>query len=190
MVDAPVATTRHVAPPEETLLPMKTRFGVSVRLPSLVLGSAVLLTGTLSPVSAPWLTVRSFDETTRRSAGIMSPAATCTTSPTTSSERGTSLTPVSARSTLQVTLIMSRSPCTAALLWPSWKKRRSPEMSTIVRMMMAVAGFLSPGDARMTSVTSEMTASTMRIPVNGSVNDFASRLGTDACLTWWTAFEP
>ena len=53
MVEVPVATTRHVAPPEETLLPMKTRFCVSVRLPSPELGSAVLLTGTLSPVSAP-----------------------------------------------------------------------------------------------------------------------------------------
>lgn len=190
MVETPVATTRHVAPPDETLLPMKTRSGWSVRDPSPLPASAVLLTGTLSPVRVPWLTVRSLETTTRRSAGIMSPAATCTTSPTTSSPSGISLTPVSARSTLQVTLIMSSSSWTAASLWPSWKNRRSPEMRTMVTMMMTVAGFLSPGAARMTSVTREMMASTMRMPVNGSANDLTRRFGTEARLAWWTTLEP
>ena len=52
----------------------------------------------------------------------------------------------------------------------------------MVTMMMTVAGFLSPGAARMTSVTREMMASTMRMPVNGSANDLTRRFGTEARL--------
>lgn len=76
IVEAPVAMTIPVPPPETTSDPMKARSRWSTSVPVPSVSSAVLYTGTLSPVSEPWLTMRSFEAMILRSAGIMSPAAT------------------------------------------------------------------------------------------------------------------
>ena len=104
-VSAPTATTTALALPLTTLLPIKARFAVSVRDRLFSAGAASFSTGSLSPVSADWLTNRSLALSILRSAGIMSPADRQTRSPTAISSMGISvLTP--ARSTHDVVCIM------------------------------------------------------------------------------------
>ena len=65
-------------------------------------------TGKLSPVSEPWITNRSFATTMRTSPGIMSPAASLTTSPGTSCETAISWG-LPSRMTVAVTEIIALS---------------------------------------------------------------------------------
>ena len=86
-----MATTTAVAVPLSTLVPMKHRLDSSSTLFESAAGSlSNFSTGMASPVSADWFTNRSLAESTRKSAGIMSPADTCTTSPGTRRSIGTS----------------------------------------------------------------------------------------------------
>lgn len=151
---------------------------------------AVLLTDALSPVSAPWLTVRSFDETTRRSAerGSCRRRRRAHVSHDEAGEGDLAHAGLRALDALQVALIMSKLHSGVLALLEEAEKSGDEHHREDDDGGRGIS--CRRGDARMTSVTKEMTASTMRMPVNGSVNDFASRLGTDACLTWWTAFEP
>ena len=54
-------------------------------------GSAFFSTGIDSPVSADWVTKKSFADRIRKSAGMMLPAASTTMSPGTTSSSGTSI---------------------------------------------------------------------------------------------------
>ena len=156
-VSSPVATTTARADPETTLVPVKTMFPQSPTVSTLPFaaagrGSAVFSTGSLSPVSAAWLRKRSFASMTRASAGTRSPAARRTTSPTTSSEKGTSRSGSPARSTQHVVVTSLRRDSAAARPRSSCTKRSTPEMATITAMMTQVEGSSSPGAARMTLV--------------------------------------
>ncbi len=73
---APVVATTAVAVPLITLVPMKQTVGISVSAAGFS-GAALrssFSTGSDSPVSALWLTNRSFAAIRRTSAGTMSPA--------------------------------------------------------------------------------------------------------------------
>ena len=96
-----MATTTALPWPLTTLVPMKQIFGVSSgpippRAVAMADFSATLprasyfSTGMDSPVRIAWLTNRSFDDNSRTSAGIMSPAPRWTMSPGTSSAIGIS----------------------------------------------------------------------------------------------------
>ena len=138
MVSPPTASTTAVAEPLMTLLPRKARFGASVRAPPAAAGPPLFSTGSLSPVRADWLTDRSFAARMRTSAGIMSPAQRCTTSPATMSSSGTS-SRRQARSTQAVVCSMLPSRAATLPLRVSCTKRSAPEMSTIAVMMSTVA---------------------------------------------------
>ena len=88
-------------------------------------------TGSDSPVRVPWLMKRSFDDSSRTSPGIMSPAANLTTSPGTRSRSGISLASPS-RTTVAVTWIMALSFCAAASARTSCQKRSTTLSATII----------------------------------------------------------
>ena len=90
IVSFPTTTTIAFALPLITVLPAKTRLGVSVNRHLFGDASPFFSTGSLSPVRADWLTNRSFAASIRISAGIISPADSQTISPTTTSSRGIS----------------------------------------------------------------------------------------------------
>ncbi len=80
-----MATATAIAVPLSTLVPRKATFASSMGdLPGGPLSVSNFSTGNDSPVNEPWMTNRSLAETIRMSAGIMSPAASLTTSPGTS----------------------------------------------------------------------------------------------------------
>ena len=115
-----MASTTPRAEPLSTLLPMKQALVNSkVALPVIVCGSAFFSTGMDSPVSADWLTKKSLAQSTRRSAGMRLPAARTTTSPGTTSSRGTSVSRPS-RSTVTVVLTSFCSFSTAREERASW----------------------------------------------------------------------
>lgn len=92
---APVATTTPVAVPEVTDVPIRQRLSASTGSvlscwPRSAPRVSALATGRDSPDSAAWLTIRSLEVMSRRSAGIRSPAASLTTSPGTTWSMGTS----------------------------------------------------------------------------------------------------
>ena len=73
---------RRVAEPLSTLVPRKAMLSSSKGdVAGEPLSTSNFSTGNDSPVSEPWMTNRSLAETIRTSAGIMSPAASFTTSP-------------------------------------------------------------------------------------------------------------
>src|SRR5450432_1132799 len=81
--------------------------------------NACFSTGKLSPVSDPWLTNRSLAWRMRTSPGIMSPAASWTTSPGTNWPRGTSRGSPS-RTTVALTEIIALSLAAALSARASW----------------------------------------------------------------------
>ena len=107
-------TTTAVAMPLWTLVPMKQVFFSSVgKFSCSVLRSETFSTGSASPVRLPSLTKRSFNDSSRTSPGIMSPAASLMMSPGTKSRRGISLAAPS-RIAVAVTWIMALSFSAAA----------------------------------------------------------------------------
>ena len=88
---------------------------------------------------------KSFASKMRTSAGIISPAAKCTMSPTTKSSIGISIFSCSLRVTVQVVVIIASSFSAALPLLDSCTKRSVPEMITIVEMMTTVKGSKSSG---------------------------------------------
>ncbi len=126
----------------------------------------------------------------RISAGTMSPAASLTTSPTTTSSMSISRSPTPSRST-QVVVVIILSRFSAALpLRASCTKRSAPEMITIVAMMITVVGSASPGSAAMMSVNPDTRASTNRMAVNGLTNAWITRLGSEVFFPLVTMFAP
>ena len=118
--------------------------------------------GSDSPVSDDWLTKRSLVSMTRTSAGIMSPAASVTMSPGTSSSIGSSSTSRPARFTEQVFFTIFLSASLDRLARQSWQKR-------MMTLRIVVHSF-SSGAAIQTSRTYETTISRVRIPMNGLMN--------------------
>ena len=134
----PVATTTAVALPLPTLVPryatVRSSSGDDGAAPC---SAANFSTGTLSPVSEPCTTNRSFACTMRTSPGIMSPAVSRTTSPGTSCETATSaLAPP--RIAVAFTEIMALSFAAAPLALASWKRRR-PTLSAIIASIIVAA---------------------------------------------------
>ena len=99
-------------------------------LSSFVSGSWNFSTGSDSPVRLPWLTKRSFEDSSRTSPGIMSPAASLMMSPGTKSRSGISRAAPS-RTTVAVTWIMALSFSAAASARASCQKR-SPTLSATI----------------------------------------------------------
>ena len=147
-VCAPVATTRAVAVPETTLVPMKSRLGCAMTSASPGRASANFSTGSDSPVSAACATKRSRAASTRQSAGTMSPAARWTRSPGTSSRSGMSCggggpgageLAVTRRSTLARLPTRAFSRSTARPERPSCTKRMPVLRATMATMTSAEA---------------------------------------------------
>ena len=140
---APVEITMACAVPLTTLVPIKHRVSHSSGL--LCCGSrlvATFSTGSDSPVSEAWATNRSRACTTRRSAGIISPAASLMTSPGTNWSIGSSTQPFSpfsliTRSTVAVLLTIAFSASAALVERASCTKFSSVEMTTIRAMTPA-----------------------------------------------------
>lgn len=126
--------------------------------------------GSDSPVSDDWLTKRSLVSMTRTSAGIMSPAASVTMSPGTSSSIGSSSISRPARFTEQVFFTIFLSASLDRLARQSWQKRMMTLSRIIVAMIRIVVHSFSSGAAVQTSRTYETTISRVRIPMNGLMN--------------------
>ncbi len=137
-VRGPVSTTTAVAVPLSTDVPRKHRFFSSSAVPSPRSPAvANFSTESDSPVRLACVTKRSRQVRIRTSAGIMSPAQRCTTSPGTSRASGSS-TGRPARRTVAVTRIIARSFSAAASARASCAKRRLTP-STIMTVMTAAA---------------------------------------------------
>ena len=133
----PVVTTAAAAVPLSTFVPMKqTLLSSSGATPARVSGASNFSTGNDSPVRLAWLMNRSFAESTRTSAGIMSPAAKTTTSPGTICSRGISRCRPS-RTTVAVMLIIALSFAAAASARDSCQNRKSTLKTTIALIMIA-----------------------------------------------------
>ena len=110
----------------------------------------------------------------RRSAGIISPAARWTMSPTTSSSIGRScFTPP--RSTQAVVWIMAVSLSATLPLRVSCTKRSAPDTATITPMIPTVIKFFSPGSASRMSVTTDTAANSSKTSEKGSAKASSSR---------------
>ena len=112
--------------------------------------------GSDSPVSDDWLTKRSLVSMTRTSAGIMSPAASVTMSPGTSSSIGSSSTSRPARFTEQVFFTIFLSASLDRLARQSWQKRMMTLSRIIVAMIRIVVHSFSSGAAVGSTVLAEV----------------------------------
>ena len=173
MVSSPTTSTRAVALPEITLVPIKASDSVSKRLskfcPSALFKQS-FSTASLSPVRPDCCTKKSRESSSKTSAGIMSPALSLMMSPTTSSSIGSSCSAPS-RITVAVLTINRDRLLAARSLRNSWIKRMPPEISTRTTMMMEVVGSSSPGLASQTFVTRDTRAITSKMTVNGLIID-------------------
>ena len=95
-------------------------------------------TGKLSPVSELWITNRSFATSMRTSAGIMSPAASVTTSPGTSWDTAISWAAPSRITAVAVTEIIALSLAAALSALASWTSF-SPTLKAIISDIMVPA---------------------------------------------------
>ena len=136
-VPSPVAATMPTPLPLTTFVPMNARQLQFVSEPASH-GSAFFSSGALSPVSADCATNKSFAATMRKSAGIISPAERCTSSPTASSDTGISFLPSPLRETQVVVVIIAESFSAAAPLRDSCTKRRMPDTATMTAITMTV----------------------------------------------------
>ena len=136
-------------------------------------------TGNVSPVSELWITNRSFATSMRTSAGIMSPAASVTTSPGTSWDTAISWGCPS-RVTVAVTEIMAFSLAAALSALASWTSF-SPRLKAIISDIMVPARkspvaneTLAKTVSRITSGLSTACQISLPIPIRWSL---ASTLG-------------
>ena len=131
-------------------------------------------TGKLSPVSEPWITNRSFAATMRTSAGIMSPAASSTTSPGTSCETAISWG-LPSRITVAVTEIMALSLAAALSALASWMSFSPTPRAIISDIMIPARGSpvanetLARTASRITSGLSTACQSSLPMPVRWSL---------------------
>ena len=129
-----MASVTASAEPDTTLVPISRMLSSSGAVAAASLrGCSNFSTGSDSPVIEAWPTNRSLAESTRRSAGIMSPADSASTSPGTSWRIGSS-TRSCPRSTVAVLLTISLSRSAARFDLPSCQKRSSVESTTMVAM--------------------------------------------------------
>lgn len=147
-VRAPVCTISAVAVPLITLVPMNSRLSRSSTPLALPLAGTLanFSTGIASPVSADWLMNRSLAESSRQSAGIMSPADSAIRSPGTRSRIGTSMrsappVPSSGRSTVEVLLTIALSSSAALFERDSCRKRSTVDSTTM--LPITTAAFMS-----------------------------------------------
>src|SRR5664280_1130017 len=123
-----------VADPLSTLDPRKQRQGSSSGFwSSAGAGAAFFSTGSASPVRAAWFKNRSFAESTRTSAGTMSPAASRMMSPGTSLLSGSSCC-FPSRTRVAVLLTIAWSFAAALSARSSWKKRSTTPRTTITKI--------------------------------------------------------
>ena len=155
-----MARITAIAVPETTLVPMNRMLSRSSGLlVSLSCWRGNFSTGIDSPVIAAWLTNRSLAQSTRQSAGIMSPADSTTRSPGTNCLIGSSMRAVqSRRRTVAVLLTIAFSASAAWLDLVSCQNRSNVESTTMEKITMA---------AFMSSVSQEMTASNVSSRLNG-----------------------
>ena len=157
-VSRPVATTRASAEPLSTLVPRKAMSVSSIGdRPGGPRSVSNFSIGSDSPVSEPWITNRSLAETTRTSAGIMSPAASLTTSPGTSCETGVSWSWPSRR-TVAVTEIIALSLVAALSAFASWISFRPTPIAIMSDITLP---------ARTSPVAKEIVASTASSSTSG-----------------------
>ena len=176
-----MVTTTAVAVPLSTLVPMKQMFLSSVgELSSSVSGSWNFSTGSDSPVRLPWLTKRSFEDSSRTSPGIISPAASLMMSPGTKSRRGISLAAPS-RTTVAVTWIMAFSFSAAASARASCQKR-SPTLSA------TITAITEP--ARASPVRKETADKVVSRITSGLRMIFRTRTGQPCFRSCATSFGP
>jgi hypothetical protein len=136
--------------------------------------------GSDSPVRLACMTNRSLEEITRRSAGIMSPAESFTTSPGTRSLRGTSVYCPS-RTTVAVTVIIAFSRAAAESARDSWMNlRRTPRM-TIRHITVPALG---------SSVANEIAARAVRRTTRGLRREIINRQSHPCRISWATSFNP
>ena len=152
---------------------MKHRLGRSNGSVTVVPGSrSYLSTGIASPVSAAWLTCKSFVASSRRSAGTRSPAESCTMSPGTSWSIGTSCacepSACGRRRTVAVVFTIARSSAAARLERCSCTKA-NPTLSTTINVMTTAA--------RASPVSQETRASESSSAFNGFLARPASSRG-------------
>src|SRR5215831_17979450 len=147
--------------------------------------------GTDSPVSIAWLTKRSFADSSRTSAGTMSPADKYTMSPGTRSAIGISRgRGMQARSTAVVELTIALSSSAARLERNSCQKRSSVLKSTIELKTMIVLNERSSAAAKITSEKSETMLTANSTPLNGVRKAWKSCWYHVAGLSWVTSLEP
>ena len=173
MVSSPTTSTRAVALPEITLVPIKASDSVSKRLSRFCpsdLDKHIFSTASLSPVRPDCWTKKSRDSSSKTSAGIMSPALSLTMSPTTISSMGSSCSTPSLMTVAVLTINRDRL-LAARSLRNSWIKRMPPEIKTRTTMIMEVVGSSSPGLASQTLVTKDTRAITSNITVKGLIID-------------------
>mmetsp|Transcript_44504 Transcript_44504/g.112136 ORF Transcript_44504/g.112136 Transcript_44504/m.112136 type:complete len:225 (-) Transcript_44504:470-1144(-) len=115
MVRSPVATTKPTTVPSRHSEPLKASAWLSASATDVSSASAVSSMGSASPVSAEHSTLALVAESTRRSAGTLSPPRTNTTSPTTSSTTGTSCCSPSRITVVRCGSMFKKAPIAASL---------------------------------------------------------------------------
>ena len=123
---------------------------------------------------------KSLQEMRRISAGIMSPAARCTTSPGTNCARGISLVWPS-RTTVAFTLIMALSLAAAVSARASWTNRNTTPRTTMTAITVA---------ARISPVTADMTAKIDSRITKGFIKARPNSRQRLCRLSWATTFGP
>ncbi len=152
-------------------------------------------TGSDSPVSAASLTKRSRDDSSRTSAGIMSPADRCTMSPGTTSRSGTSrriglVKSFTRRWTVAVVRTIARSFSAARSERNSCTNRNSALIVTIVSRIVTLAYARFSAGAKTTSVHKLIAASTSSTYTNGLLNDRISWRAQCGGLSCAISFGP
>ena len=151
----------------------------------------ILLTGTLSPVSAASSILRLALSNMRQSAGTASPASSTTISPTV---RSSLLTVVilPSRMTFEVAALIS---CSASIAFSALLSCKTPStafMSTTARIITVSVG--KDGEPETlpsyTVVTADITAATIRIIIIGSASCSRNRLTSDFCFACANLFLP
>ena len=161
---APVWTTSAVAVPETTLVPMKTRLAWARGSGSCSgpANCANFSTGSDSPVKAAWEMNRSRAVSRRQSAGIMSPADSSSTSPSTSFLIGTSRRPC--RITVAVLLTSAFSDSAARLDRCSCTKRSAVLSATMVLITTVALRSCVAQDTAARAVSSRLNGSRKQCP--------------------------
>ena len=141
-VSLPVVTTTPVARPDTTIVPENAMHSRSPTVALPETASVFFSAGTDSPVSAASSVRRFFASTSRKSAGILSPNSSSTTSPGTSCSAGSMRVspPRTVRASAESMLRIESSAFSAL---PSWMNPKSPLRTTTAKMIAASTHRLS-----------------------------------------------